>query len=293
VASRGEDPGQDVDADITARDGGIFNLGLGVHLALSPRWELGAAYSSAIAIRSRGTARLVLGERLREPIAGGSGSYEVAPVADAVARCAPGGTSQALAACVDVTLPQAASIGLRHIAIDRRSRVRGDIELDLRWEDWSAAGDYRVVIDGQYLGIPIQESRVRHGTSDVFSLRLGGSYRLGNALRHELRAGIGYDGPAAPTSWARIDADSAAHLTASLGAALTLSRIQLALGVTVVDPPDISVAEPGATPTDSARTQPDVLVPTSAADRQPYHPFNSGRHTARYLIGSVGLSAHW
>jgi len=84
------------------------------------------------------------------------------------------GTAEALKACVYFSLPQTASFGARWIYRDATGAEVADMEVDVRWEDWSAVSDYRVVVDGQttLVGEPLHDSIIKHGLEDVISVRI-------------------------------------------------------------------------------------------------------------------------
>lgn len=290
-----EDPGTDTDASIAVADDAIVAWGAGVHVRASDQVELGVSYASPITINARGTASPVLGEDLRNLMPGTE--TRIVPVDDAEARCAPGGQEGALMTCLDMALPQTASAGVRYIARDAAGREIGDLELDVRWENWAAVDRYDVLMDGKNsaLDTPVNPTVVRHGFQDVYSARVGGSRRLGSELQYMVSLGLGYETAAAPVSWTRLDVDTAERIIAGGGVAVDLGSWRLDLGVEYIDPHDRRVYDqPVADPSDmSERVQPDVSVPLEDPESQPYHPFNAGTYASQYLIGSAGLTATW
>jgi long-subunit fatty acid transport protein len=199
--------------------------------------------------------------------------------------------------CLDMALPQTASAGVRYIARDDAGRELGDLELDVRWENWAAVDRYHVVMDGKNsaLDTPVNATVVRHGFQDVYSVRVGGSRRLGSELQYLISLGLGYETAAAPVSWTRLDVDTAERIIAAGGVAIDLGSWRLDLGVEFIDPHDRRVYDqPVADPSDMReRVQPDVSVPLADPESQPYHPFNAGTYASQYLIGSAGLTATW
>jgi long-subunit fatty acid transport protein len=113
--------------------------------------------------------------------------------------------------------------------------MRGDIELNVQWENWSAASDSKALIKGDInRDIEIKEAYVRHGFRDTYSVRIGGSYNSPVA-GHDLtvRGGAAYDSGAAKPGWERLDFDGAARIMATGGASYRLDRYQFDLGAGV------------------------------------------------------------
>jgi long-subunit fatty acid transport protein len=270
--------------------------GLGLHYRASPSFEVAAAYSAPIPIRAKGTSNTVLGEALREPIPGMP--TEIIPLEGSEVRCEAGGQVGALKTCVDIDLPMTATLGARWIARDGSGSEIGDLELDVKWENWSRASNYDVVVDGKntLLNTPLERTVIRHGLRDTVSVRLGGSGVIQRgATKIEVRAGVSYDSAAAPVSWTRLDVDGAERFSASTGVGIFLGKYRLDVGVGVVDSPRRLVRD---VPIDDqqnmdSRVQPDINVPLQGPDSQPYHPHNAGNYDSSYLIGTVGLTAIW
>ena len=294
LANRAELSDRDTDATIDVSDNKIITWGAGIHVHTSPGWELGASYSAPIEIHARGTADVELGDLLRNIMPGQE--TQIVPVPDAMAQCAPGGAVGAIKTCLDMALPQTAQAGLRWINRDDGGRELGDLEIDVRWENWSAVDKIVAVMDGQNSTVaqPVNPSDVRHGFEDVYSARLGGSRVFGDQRQYMASFGLGYESAAAPTSWTRLDVDTAPRFSASGGLSVDVGSFRVDAGVAIVDPADRHVYD---TPVDqtnaTARVQPDVPVPLQPADAQPYHPFNAGSYATRYLIASFGLTATW
>jgi long-subunit fatty acid transport protein len=290
-----EDPAADTDATVQVEDRSVITWGAGLHIHASPTWEIGAAYSAPIRIDAVGTTATVLGDDLRNLTPGEETRIE--PVPDNMAQCAPGGQVGAIMTCVDLMLPQTATVGVRWIARDGAGAEVGDIEVDLKWENWAAADQMNVQMDGVNSAVdtPVNPTRIRHGYQDVYSVRVGGSTRLGSQRTTVASFGVGYESAAAPASWTRLDVDTAERFTAGAGFSFAIGRARLDLGAAIIDPADRHVYDDpsGNTGDMSGRLQPDIPVPLSGPDEQPYNPFNAGRYTARYLIGSVGLAMAW
>ncbi|MEZ4399540.1 MAG: outer membrane protein transport protein [Kofleriaceae bacterium] len=309
IANGAEDPAQDSEVTVTARDAGVPAVGVGLAYRAAPQLELAATWQSAITLDARGTSTALLGAALREPQPGVTNYNE--PVPDGQARCAPGGTRDALATCATIpALPQVATVAARYLVRDPDGAPLGDVEVDVRWEQWSRATDYRIVVDGQnhLLGSRLNDTVVRHGLVDTWSIRLGleglidrrrpttvarrgRAADVAGALWH-LRGGLAYDTAAAPPSWTRLDLDGLERFTAAAGVGVELGRWRIDVGGALVVSPsrhlgDVAVADPA----DAAhRVQPDIGVPLAAPDDQPYNPFNAGTYASGYWIGSAGVT---
>src|SRR5690606_7419891 len=96
----------------------------------------------------------------------------------------------------NVNLPATASAGVRYIARDGAGREIGDVELDIRWENWSRASETTATADGMssVTGQPLNQTVVRHGLRDTYSARLGtsGRFDVGDSIV-EVRAGVAYE----------------------------------------------------------------------------------------------------
>jgi long-subunit fatty acid transport protein len=250
-----EDVKQDSVFTLDAKDSFVPGFGLGATYRPTPNLELGASYTSKLELHAKGTAVSQNGPSVQ--ISGFA--PVILPVADDVARCAQGGTQALLKACVDLALPMTAQLGGRYKFLDADGNLKGDVELDLDWENWgkSCAGqdfdngtctnpsDYRVVVDAQAVindnidnAIPLKTSVVRHGLRDTYGVRVGGSYHLAVGAPREdhtsneviVRGGVGYDTAAAKTGWLRADLDGAARTTLTAGAAYRTRRFEVSVG---------------------------------------------------------------
>ncbi len=285
-----EQPGLDARVTIDATDRAIPIWGAGIHVAATRHIEIGAAYASAVHIDATGIARTRLGDTLSNPLPGVELSPPQ-PVADASARCAPGGTADALSACVDATLPQTATAGIRAVWRDGAGGERADVELDVRWEDWSAASNMTAVIDGvdPLLGQRLPDQAIALPLRDVWSVRAGGSAAISRHVT--VRGGVAYDTASADVSWTNLVVDTAPRITAAAGVGVTVGRARIDAGVAVAQARprlvrDVAIADP----TDPAqREQPDVAV-ALPIDPTPHHPYNAGGYATSYAIGSIGLA---
>ncbi len=219
---------EDGTVTINAKDSFVPAWGAGATFRPTRNLELAASYTSEIDIHAKGTAQAINGP----DVTVGTATPVVIPIPNGPnIRCAPNGTAAFLSACVDLTLPQTATVGARWKFLDDAGDLRGDIELDVDWENWSAASNYTVTIDGEVVtttdpnpndGILLQQQQIRHGFQDTYAARLGGSYVIpvgaGGRDRLTVRGGVSYDTAAAPTGWERVDLDGAARTSLAAGA---------------------------------------------------------------------------
>lgn len=303
--------GDDGEFSVDVNDRFIPVFGLGALYRPIPAIEIGASYRSAIAVRARGDGQALLAE-----VSSTGGGDTIVPLEAGIEPgCAAGGQEGALKSCVDFDLPQTAALGVRWIIVrDRlggdaaRGREVADIELDVKWEDWSSgsASDYNIVVDGQSddTGLPLRPVVIRHGFQDVLSIRLGGSYALPVADRAiVVRAGIAHDTATAPDSFQRVDIDGAARTTLSTGLSYRISRFRIEAAGAVVLEGDrtVEVCEPdvgsegcppgsGQTPV-ADRDAPDPLQPVLFPEQAFQDPFNGGEYSSSYVMFSLGLTA--
>ncbi len=286
LGNDGESPRFDARADVKASDGSIFIWGAGAQLELTKWIEVGAAYSSAVEMNAVGEANV----ELSDFVSNIPGDIAVDPVPDAMAQCAPGGSRGAIKTCVDIVLPATANFGVRLVQRDSQDRETGDIEIDLRWENWGAASQQRAVIDGQdsVLGTPLGETIVETGFHNSWSLRVGGSKSVRASWgRIEVRAGAGYDGPAKPKQWAVISNDGAARWSGSGGLAIERGRFRVDVGGFYASSDTVTVTDGPVS--DSGQAD----QPTTSAPFGGVHAFNPGTYYNRYWIGSLGIQAGW
>jgi len=295
VPNRGEEPGRDTMATIDVTDPFTLAYALGFHFRKSDSFEMGATYTGPIAMHAVGTSVTTPGEDL---VAVAQGGNLIEPVPDAEARCQPGGTPENIKACVDLSLPQTGTVGMRWIARDRRGEEVGDIEVDVRWENWSAASDYRVVIDGRsnVLDAPLNDTVVRQELEDVYSIRAGASTTMVSGdNRFHFRGGAAYDTEASPVNWTSLNVDGGARITLAGGLGISFSSTRLDFGVAHVSSSPRTVREvPVADEGDvTLRQQPDAPVPLLPPDSLPHHPINTGTYESSYTIISAGLTRTW
>jgi len=293
-----EDPGNDATFTLDeAKDNFIPTVGLGLLYRPSSHFEFGAAWNSQGQINAKGTGSSIIG--------GGSpfgDAVEVIPRPDNQTKCDTYGVPGALAACLSLTLAQNATVGGRWIGRDEDGQEKYDIELDVRWEDWSVANESLVNVDGQVnlTGMPLNTVANPHGYQDVISTRLGGSYYLDAASGElELRGGVAYDTKTAPASWTRVDQDGKRRATFTTGLGYTRGRYHLDLAIGAVWEPDITVAQCKAPsgPSDSSPGCEDGVDPVNPTPAQPLFsetsqkesPFNAGTYESGYFLFATGL----
>ncbi|MBP9085655.1 MAG: outer membrane protein transport protein [Kofleriaceae bacterium] len=291
--------GNDTDFLLKAKDNFVPVGQLGVQYEPTPAIELAAQYTSAATIGASGdaistpSAQLDLGMPL-----------VIEAVPDADARCSTGGTAAVQKGCVYFDLPMTASLGGRYKFFDQRNTMRGDIELNLHWENWgsAAASDYLVVVDSIVNSITLKDVFVRHGLKDTYAFRLGGSYIVpmaNNAIT--VRAGAGYDTAAAKSGWERVDYDGAAKTTLTAGASYTMPRVRFDLGLGAVlqgtrnvgGDCNPTLAAPNCGDGRTAvgdRTGVDPVLPVVVAAAQFENPVNHGVYKSGYFMFMLGVS---
>jgi long-chain fatty acid transport protein len=285
---------RDAISTIEATDPFVPSFGAGALWRPSPAWEVGVGYASTQHIRAKGTVHSVLGPEVP--------STTLQPPLDEFAECEPGGVEGALKICVDLNLPQTATVGGRWILRDAAGAEKADVELDLSWEDWSNASVTSTVADAIGANGPLKPAVVDHGFMDVLSVRLGGSYAM---QRWQLRGGMAYDTKTAPQSWTRLDQDGKQRATFATGVAYTAPRWRVELGGGFVWEPDRTVPNDCLPPDGPAgrdegcgpggarqpvedRTRPDPAQPLDNELLQ--SPFNAGTYKSHYVLMHLGLS---
>jgi long-subunit fatty acid transport protein len=320
-----EDVAKDGAFSIDAKDNFVPGFGLGASYRPTPNLELGFNYSSELDLHTKGTSTSQLGPQAGLPPL----VVTIGPTADADALCATGGTDALQKACVDFALPRNAQLGARYKFLDAAGGLKGDVELDLDWENWgkscSAAdftsgsctspSDYRVVADSSaYIGgqpfMQLKQSVVKHGLRDSYAARLGGSYHIALGARRDhggsdeliLRGGLGYDTAAARPGWLRADFDGAARTTITAGAAYRTRHLEISAGGGTIlegspENPNVGGAAEPCNPTTAApgcggvHQGPDPINPLLAAGAQVENPVNQGDYKAHYVMLMLGVTA--
>jgi long-subunit fatty acid transport protein len=305
-----EDVGGDSLIEIQGKDNFVPSYGAGFTFRPTPAIEIAGTYNSEIHIGGKGTAKTTLGPR-----SGSSGvEVEVVPIPDEYAQCAPGGRIGAFAACITAELPRSAILGGRYKFLGSDGEERGDVELDVGWENWGnrASSDYRVQIDSEIRtvgggGFSIKQNFVRHGFQDVFNARLGGSWRFPAGANVVIaRGGVGHDTAAAKPGWLRADIDGAARTTMTVGAGLRTKRFQIDAGFGLVlegsnnnpgdcnpissQPQELGCNRDGMQDPLDERQGPDPLNPLVVPEQQLQAPVNQGVFESRYVMFMLGAS---
>lgn len=304
-ANYSEDTQHDSVFHVKAKDSFTPEFGLGVQLHATDAIDVGANWDSQLDVHNVGTGDAVSGRGL--DIAGMP--PEIDPVPDDMVRCAKGGKVGALAACVDLGLPMVTTVGGRYKMLDEAGGVKGDVELDVAWERWSAVSDYTVTVDGAVLNVlPLSPSLIKHNFQDVISTRLGGSYHLPVGAGLTVRGGLAYDTAAAKPGWERLDIDGAARTTVGVGAGYGFGKyeVNVGAGYSYEGSRDVggncnpTAAMPGCGKTDgngnpiddnpNDRPGPDPIQPLNAGT--PFEsPMNAGKYESGYLLLSFAVVA--
>lgn len=314
------------DALFTAdvKDGFVPAFGLGATYRIGSNIELGAAWTSPVVLKAKGTAESLRGSA-------NDATRVIGPVMDSEAICEPGGTMAQQKACISLQLPMTATVGGRYKIVDDKDEVIADIELDVNWENWgkrcdfsddsittsecTAPGQYRVQIDaglynpsGTYSG-PINSTSganfVNLGLKDTFGVRLGGSYRHKITPDDRLiaRAGFAYDTQAAKDGFFRANFDGAARQTIALGGAYETGDWQINAGFGYIHEGTNTNAGT-CNPTQAVlgcvgdgtmnpleeRTGPDPTNPLLTPETQFENPYNQGSIKSHYLMFMLGMA---
>ena len=296
-----EDVHRDGAFEIDVADNFIPAASAGLLFRPGPSVEIGASYHTPKTLNMKGEGEATLGNGLGlDP----EMPEFIAPENENT-LCEKGGTLAALKSCLNIKLPQTASVGARYVFRDPSGEERGDIEFDVQWEDWSAASDIEVIVDGKggLTGLRLQPGFIRHGFRDTFSFRLGGAYGFDvGENRLEARAGAAYDTAAAPLSWTRIDIDGMARTTLGGGLAFHTGGLRFDLGGGLVLEQDRTVpecntsleqlgcAQPDAQTPVGDRESPDPVQPLAMAANQVESPFNAGTYSQGYVLLSLGVT---
>ncbi|MBX3159821.1 MAG: outer membrane protein transport protein [Deltaproteobacteria bacterium] len=315
-----EDPKQDSLLDAEASAVGVFGYGAGATYRPTKNIELGAVFNSGSDIHAKGTARDANGPGV---LVTGASAVSIRPRDDIDARCAKGGTQDAKKICVDFALPATASLGGRYKFLDGAGRMRGDVELQLGWENWSAkkASTYFVVVDaraallgpdGEETGsIILKDSEVAHNFQDTFNVRLGGSFVLPQGGGNEivLRAGVGHDTAAAKPGWLRADVDGAARTTFTVGGSFKTRSWTISAGGGFIyegspsnpgtcnptrlntSPGPGCVGDGTENPVGPDRAGPDPIHPIIDPALQAESPVAQGDYKSHYVLFMLGATA--
>jgi long-chain fatty acid transport protein len=286
---------------IEASDLFVPTYGAGVLWAPTRHIEIGAAWNSAANVHAVGDLSSTTGSAVPE-------GNELRPN-DGTPVCADGSVVGAIKTCVDFTLPQTASVGARWVFRDGAGLEAGDVELDVKWEDWSAGSITQNTSDALHPnGQLLEPSRIEHGFQDVISVRLGGSYVIplgSNSLT--LRAGVAHDTKTAPVSWTRVDQDSKPRTMFATGIAYQGDAWRVDVGGGIIVEPDRTVSHDCQEPAGPSQTSPgcdgdgdtplpereapDPAQPLAGTNGLLESPFNAGTYESGYVLMHLGFSA--
>lgn len=314
---------QDGQVHLKATAAGAPSWSLGTAFRPTPAIEVAANFTSEVDINAHGTADALNGPNVN--LAGAQ--IVIAPIQlQNMPLCdkTKVGTPQALNACVGIALPKSAQLGGRYKFLDDNGNLRGDVELDLDWENWGGASgpdgggenNYTVTIDAEVQtvgnpndGIALKPSTIYHGFQDTYGVRLGGSYILpmGGGNQLIIRGGTGYDTAAAKPGWLRADIDGAARTTVSAGVGYKTDRFQVDAGFgmilegsptnpnsgpngTLCNPTGVAMGCAGTNvdQDQSARKGPDPTNPLIGATQQTESPVNQGVYQSHYIMFMLG-----
>ena len=210
-----------------------------------------------------------------------------------------------LKTCLDLVFPREVGVGARWIFKDDAGIERGDIELDVVWEQWSKADDILITVDARTPLIPLFPVSGLHGMKDVWSFRVGGAYSIDVADNPLwLRGGLAYDTEAAPASWNRLDVDTFPRTTIGLGLGYEVGRYRFDIGGGAVlegkrvagplcnpTADDVGCTGVGQDQPLDERQSPDPRQPTTSQTRQVQSPNNAGVYEQSYIQFSTGITA--
>jgi long-subunit fatty acid transport protein len=289
--------GKDAFFSVETKDNFVPGFGIGALYRPTDNIEVGLNWDSQMNVHARGEGEGIP-SNMSDPV------VEIEPPPANRARCADGGEIGALKTCVDISLPMVTTVGGRYIFRDAEGVAKGDVELDVAWERWSAVSDYHVLVDGEAMTLPLNPTVIRHGLRDVFSFRLGGGYTLPVGDGLAVRAGLAHDTAAAKKGWERLDLDGAARTTMALGVSYPLSKVTISVGGGYVYEGSRDVGG-GCNPTitaqgcDASQAGEEPQNQREGADpAQPLNaglpfqsPFNHGRYESGYVLMHLAVVA--
>jgi long-subunit fatty acid transport protein len=194
-------------------------------------------------------------------------------------------------ASFDITLPPTARLGLRYRGLEGEGEEaveRFDVELAFVYEAWHMMDTFNVDLQGTValFGTPLTPVVIEKRWRDTFSARLGGTYRLTDAVA--LSAGGFYEQGATPKQYAHIDFPSFDRFGAAGG--LTLAApggVEVLLGYLHIFESSVTVSEQEA----KVLQQRPIAPCPDACEGYSGVPVNAGRTTAAFRSFSLGLRA--
>lgn len=301
-----ESPLLDGHIDLSTKDNFVPAFGLGAQFHVTKNIDIGVNYNSQANINAQGDIRSQTG---RNVLLGGN---RLDINASPSVKCAPGGNDDVQKVCVSLATPMTAQLGARYKFLDDKGAFRGDIELQVDWQNWSATSDYRVVADsaaydGDTLVLELNETIIRHGFQDTYAARLGGSFVLPlSAERGDglvIRGGVGYDTAAAKPGWLRADVDGAARTTVTAGVGYQAKSWEVNIGGgailegTNTNPGNCNPTSnmlgcdgSGTNAPQGERTGVDPSTPSLADNVQVENPVSQGTFKSSYLLLMLGFN---
>ena len=290
--------GRDAYFEVETHDRFVPGFGLGALFRPTDAIEIGLSWDSQMNVHAKGVG-LGIPSDMSDPVV----EIEPPEPGSNLIRCGEGGEVGALKTCVDLSLPMVTTVGGRYIFRDGAGAAKGDVELNVAWERWSAVSDYHVVVDGVASGLPLNDTYIRHGMRDVFSFRLGGGYALPIGDGLAVRAGVAHDTAAAKDGWERLDLDGAARTTMALGVSYPVSNFTISAGGGLVYEgtrevgtdcnPTLTMMGCDATPGEEPlheRGGPDPAQPLEAGIGF-QSPFNAGTYDSGYILLHLAVMA--
>jgi long-subunit fatty acid transport protein len=235
----------------------VPTFGLGAMYRPTPALEFGLNFNWRTVVRAQGTASSDPGPK----VSFNNQPTQIGPAAANLTRCAPGGTFEEQKICIAFQIPITVQAGGRYIFLDDNNEMKGDVELNVGWENWgkrckdaadfadgcTSPGQFRVVVDsaayvdanadGMYdeseIAVHLKENYIEHRFKNTYNVRLGGSYHIpvGSAgNKFIVRGGLGYDTRAAEEGWLRADVDGNSRVTTTVGGSYRTKRWEVMFG---------------------------------------------------------------
>jgi long-subunit fatty acid transport protein len=280
-----EDPGQDIDVEIDAKDPFTPSGTFGVHWRAASFLELGASYQLPVWNVCEGQVRV--------SIPAGLDAYKI--------TAEPNPASVEL----DLVFPMIVRGGVRYVHRDALGVEIFDVELNLSWEQTSQLKALVVKTDAALrIGgpggplSPIGELSQSYLWDDTWGIRLGGAYRLRGLLPDGalivLRGGLFYESSAAPDAYLRLDFLPLARVGLTVGLGLEWGRWRLGLGYARlfhegrnVGPAEGDPRADGCVSSGDCGSEAVVIVPIAPETGQ---PIGNGSYDMQIDMLTLGLS---
>lgn len=241
-----EDRQTDIDATLSVENPMVPVGILGVKVTPIPNVEIGLSYRPPV------TANL-------------EGTYETDPVD-------PNGSPGSYDVTLVVPLPQIIRSGVRYV------QPGWDVELDLVMEDWTTRDQDTIKgRNGDRVGIVEKVEVIREGQA-AYSVRLGGSYKLGEALK--LHAGLLHETSGIPTNRWSVNVYDGPKTGLGLG---TTYAINEKFGVSG----NLSYLQVAKTTVKDSKVQQRSPLPSQGG----LHTVGNGTYDGAYMFGGISLNA--